>query len=115
MTGRDVISINNARLRRAMQLLTFYSEIFPIKYQDEFINELGTIEDNDPYWSKEYVIAADEFLRNHFDEMYMGVFLSKLFGDHECTFTRKDFLKKASGNAFKKAQLNWLFNTRVLR
>jgi len=47
--------------------------------------------------------------------MYMGIFLSKLFGDHECTFSRKDFLKKAGGNAFKKAQLNWLFNTRVLR
>lgn len=114
--GRDTITINSSRLRRAVQWLLFFSEIFPKKYYSNFAKEIGDdLTEMDPYWSFEYVSAADEFLQNHFDEMYMGVFLSKFFGDMECTFTRKEFMKKTCGHTFRKSKLDWLFNPSQLR
>lgn len=116
LLGRDTVTINSSRLRKAVQWLLFFSEIFPKKYYNQFQQEVGDEnEGTDPYWSHEYVTAADEFLQNHFDEMYMGVFLSKFFGDLDCTFTRKEFMKKTCGNTFRKSKLDWLFTPTALR
>lgn len=40
-TGRDFVSINNIRLIRATKLLTFFSEIFPKKFMDEFDSDMN--------------------------------------------------------------------------
>lgn len=34
--GRETVSINSSRLRKATQLLIFFSEIFPKKYYNRF-------------------------------------------------------------------------------
>lgn len=39
--GRDTISINDMRLKRAIKLLLFFSEIFPKKFECEFRKELN--------------------------------------------------------------------------
>ena len=66
LLGRDTVTINSSRLRRAIQWLLFFSEIMPKKYYYEFANEIGgemaAPTNVDPYWSLEYMSAADEFL-----------------------------------------------------
>ena len=39
--GRDTISINDQRVKRAFKLLLFFSEIFPKKFECEFRTELS--------------------------------------------------------------------------
>lgn len=40
-TGRDLVGINNTRLIRGTKLLTYFAEIFPKQYQQEFRVELN--------------------------------------------------------------------------
>ena len=96
--GRDVVAINNTRLICGTKKLTYFAEIFPKQYQELFALELmktkelklvhstvTTTEDTDGpmsaqeiikknhedlYWSREYVMAAEEFLHNDLDDIY---------------------------------------------
>lgn len=55
----------------------------------------------DLYWSKEYVMAAEEFLLNDLDDIYHHIFVGYLFGEKESTFTRKEFLRNVLGVTMK--------------
>lgn len=141
-TGRDVVTINNTRLIRGTKKLTYFAEIFPKQYQEQFNRELSkpkktkllsnsfatTDETDGPvsaqelikrnqeelYWSKEYVMAAEEFLLNDLDDIYHNIFVEHLFAENESTFTRKQFMKNILGGGMK-SKINWLFDPTMLR
>ena len=122
--------------------MTYFAEIFPKQYQDEFRAELrqpkemklglstaAHTEDTDGpssaheqihrnqedlYWSKEYVMAAEEFLLNDLDDIYHNIFVNHLFGEKDSTFSRKEFLRNVLGGTMKQKS-SWLFDPSVLR
>ena len=68
----------------------------------------------DLYWSKEYVMAAEEFLLNDLDDIYHNIFVSYLFGEKDSTFSRKEFLRNLRGSTMKRKS-SWLFDPSMLR
>lgn len=139
--GRDVVAINNSRLIRGTKKLTYFAEIFPKQYQDEFRVELrqpqemklggqsaANTEDTDGpsahdqvvknhedlYWSKEYVMAAEEFLLNDLDDIYHNIFVGYLFGERDSTFSRRELLRNVLGGTLRRKS-SWLFDPSMLR
>ena len=68
----------------------------------------------DLYWSKEYVMAAEEFLLNDLDDIYHNIFVTYLFTEKDSTFTRKEFLKNVLGGTLRRKS-SWLFDPSMLR
>ena len=74
----------------------------------------------DLYWSKEYIMAANEFLQNQITEIYTNLYTDSLFNQNDSEISRKDLQKKVVGGKTNTGkvispQCNWLFDSSQLR
>ena len=79
-----------------------------------------SIQNVDLYWSKEYIMAANEFLQNQITEIYTNLYADNLFNQNDSEISRKDLQKKVVGGKtntgkFISPKCDWLFDSTQLR
>lgn len=79
------------------------------------INSTPTPDDQNLYWSKEYVMASSEFLQNKFGLIYASLLVNKLFREQDQALSRKALLKSTVGGSVKKPKCDWIFDTTAIR
>jgi hypothetical protein len=120
--GKDTIAWKSSRMLQAVKRLIFFSEIFPKKYQSEFLNELfpkkgiAVQDDSDDetpeamLWSDPYLILAEEKFDQIFKDIYEEQIMDHIFEKNESLITLDDFRSALAGDMDEKAKCNWLFS-----
>ena len=114
-TVEDVkISYNHPRLKKCFKTLIWFSEIFPKKYQNEFIDDIIANRNKKRceksktqvlmtpksalnarreriLWSDYYLIKAEEDFDQIFEDIYEEQFVDKLFPEHEALISMEFF------------------------
>ena len=124
---KDTIAWKSGRMQTAVNRIIFFSEIFPKKYQSEFVNELFpkkgiTVKDDSEeeseeqkMWSDPYLILAEEKFDQIFKEVYEEKIMDFIFEKNESLITKDDFRSALAGDMDEKAKANWLFSPNVIR
>lgn len=105
--------------------MIFFSEIFPKKYQSEFINELfpkksialkeESDDDETIEWSDPYLMIAEEKFDQIFKDIYEEKIMDHIFEKNESLITKKDFRTALAGDMDEKAKANWIFSPHAIR
>jgi hypothetical protein len=129
--NKETIAWKSGRMSLAIKRLVFFSEIFPKKYQNEFLQELfpkksiTVIEDgvdsdevdtkDQLLWSDTYLILAEQKFDEIFSEVYEEKFIDHIFEKNESLITKIDFKSAIAGDMDEKAKCPWLFSPSAIR
>ena len=135
------IGYDNAILRQSIKQFVYFSEIYPKKHRDIFINLIEPskiretqefrIDIQDKMWRRESVREAEGVFDEFFCQKYQELFIDQIFGPFINRVTRKQFIdsikdrnvgnhlmKNIIGNkedGHHKGTASWIFTPRKLR
>ena len=126
--GRDSVSVSNSRLKKALKLIVYFSEIFPKRYWSHFQDELNNqIEissskkskkqkpnatSDELSWSSDYITVAEEQLEIMFQYHYEEKFIDLFFEENNSVLEKEMFVGQILNQSEDGQQYSWIFNPR---
>ena len=67
------------------------------------------MEDQEFFWSKDYIKIIEKNYKRIFKDIYEQVFIDKIFGSNDSFINREDFLKSISTSEDELPKAEWIF------